>query len=443
MTSLAVVEETTGSGSRSRGPVVLVVGLAALLGFAAGVQPVLVVGGLAAAVVGTALLLHVEWAALAVVASAVFEDYLHVIDGRVVKVLAVLLVAAWLLRRCRGPLPGAVHAPVLLSVLGLLVVLLAATVAHTNGTAGLAVLLRWAGFLAVVAVLLDCLPALVSPARLARAYVWSCTAAALCGLLTYLLADERRVVGPLGDPNDLAFFLLAALPLALGLRSRATTRWPYGVATALLLLALLGTLSRGALVGAGVALLVAVVLGQLSLRALAGLTALLGLLVALSLVAVPGLVATSLDQKEHVADQNVSERLDLWESAGRMTLENPVLGLGPGAFQLSHGDYLDRLPDDVNHRLDVAHNTYLETSSELGLLGLLAFLAVLVTGFLAALLTWRRERDPLAGAVCSALAGTAAAATFVTEQYFLPLWLLVALGAGLAGRSPRETGVST
>lgn len=438
MSTLATARPT-GGGLASAG---LVLAGGAVAGFVAGLQPLPVLAGLVALTVGVALLLHVEWAALAVVASAVFEDYLHVVDPRVVKVLAVVLVAAWLLRRCRGPLPGGRHGPVLLAAAGLLVALLAATVAHSNGSAGLAVLGRWLGFLAVLAVLADCLRGLLTPERVARAYVAACTAAAVCGLLTYLLADERRVVGPLGDPNDLAFFLLAALPLSFALRARARRRWTYDVATALLLLATLGTLSRGALVGAAAALVVAVVLGQLSLRALLGLTVLLAALVGLSLAAVPDLVATSLDQKEHVADQNVSERLDLWQSATRMTLESPVLGLGPGSFQLVHGDYLDGLPDDVNHRLDVAHNTYLETSSETGVLGLVAFLAVLGTAVAAAVTRWRADRDPLAGAVASALVGTAAAAAFVTEQYFLPLWLLAALAAGVAGRPavPRVEG---
>jgi putative inorganic carbon (HCO3(-)) transporter len=420
------------------GTALLVLLLGAVAGFAVGFRPLPVLLGAAGVVVGTALLLHVEWAALAVVASAVFEDYLHVVDPRIVKGLAVVLVAAWLLRRCRGPLPGGPHGPVLLAAAALLAVLLAATVAHPNGAAGLAVLLRWVGFLAVLAVLLDCLRAALAPRFVAQVYVWSCTAAAACGVLTYLLADQRRVVGPLGDPNDLAFFLLAALPLTLALRVGASAPRRYDAATAVLILALLGTLSRGALVGAVAALTVAVVLGSLSLRAVAGLTVTLAALAGLSVLAVPELVSTSLEQKEHVADQNVSERLDLWAAATRMTADQPVLGLGPGAFQLVHDDYLDRLPQDVNHRLDVAHNTYLETSSETGLLGLAAFLALLGSAFLAAAGRWRRDREPLAGAVAASLAGCAVAATFVTEQYFLPLWLLAALGAAVGVRESAE-----
>jgi O-antigen ligase len=415
--------------------------VAAALGLASGVEPRAVVGGVLAVTVGLALLLHLEWAALAVVATAVFEDYLHVVEPRLVKGLAAVLVASWLLRRCRGPLPGGTTGPVPLAAVGLVVALLAATVAHANGPVGLAVLGRWLGFVAVLLVLADCLRGLIAPARVARVFVWSCTAAAGCGLLTYLLAEERRVGGPVGDPNDLAFFLLAALPLALALRSLSRRPHAYDVATALLLLGLLGTLSRGALAGLALSLVVAVLLGQLSWRAVVGLGVLLGALVAASLVAVPHLVATSLDQKEHVADQNVSERLDLWESASRMTADSPVVGLGPGAFQLWHDDYLDRMPNDVNHRLDVAHNTYLETSSELGVLGLAAFLAVLGTAVAGAVFRWRRDRDPLAGAVGSALAGTAVAAAFITEQYFLPLWLLAALAAGLATRPLATTGV--
>ena len=150
----------------------------------------------------------------------------------------------------------------------------------------------------------------------------------------------------------------------------------------------------------------------------------------------PALVSVSLQQKDFVAQQNVSERLDLWTAAAAMTVEHPVLGMGPGAFALHHGDFLTSLPDDVNHPLDVAHNTWLELSSELGVLGLLAFVTMLAVAFGQA---WSvRAPRPRGRGVCVGLVGTAVAATFVTEQYYLPLWLLCALAVGVAARSRAE-----
>lgn len=423
--------------------------LAVVGGLVIGYAPAPAVLGLTALAVGTALLLRLEWAALAVVASSVFEDYLALVDPRTTKLLAAVLVASWLVRRSRGPLRDASHplaraashgrTAVLVATLALVVVLLAATALHANGGAGAAVLARWAGFVVVLLVLVDAMRGPLAPRTVARTYVLACAAAAVAGLATYLLGADRRVGGPIGDPNDLAFFLLAALPLGVALRTGARRPWTWDVATVLVLAALLGTLSRGALLGLLVALVVALATRQLTWRAVLGLAVAASATVAIAVSAFPQLVGTSLEQKENIADRNVSERLDLWESAAEMTLDAPVLGHGPGSYSIEHRDYLDRLPDAVDHDLDVAHNTYLETSAELGLLGLAAFLGLLGAGYLAA----RSGRlgavegpasahARLSGAVGVALVGTAVAAVFVTEQYFLPLWLLCALGAGLA-----------
>ncbi|MCW2792543.1 MAG: O-Antigen ligase [Nocardioides sp.] len=408
----------------------LVVALA--LGFLSGYLPtailVVVLGGVAVA----ALLLHVEWAALLLVGTAVFEDYLVRVDPLLVKGLAVLLVGAWLIRRCGGPLHQRVRGGTFLAGLSFVVVLLLATVAHNNGPTGLAVLLRYAGFIAVLFVLADCLRAGLAPARLARVYVVACTVASVCGIVSYFLGEDRRVGGPIGDPNDFAFFLVPAVPLALALRRSGRLTWPYDLAAAIVLLGLVGTLSRGALVGVAAMTLFALLTRMVRVRAALAVVAVLGAILAVTAARFPDLVDTSLHQKQYVAGQNVSERLDLWSAAGRMTLEHPVLGMGPGSFSLHHREYMDQLPDDVNHPLDVAHNTYLEVSSELGVLGLLTFLALLVTAYTGAWSRWRRDGDPVAAAVCAGLVGTAVAATFVTEQYYLPLWLLGAFGAAFS-----------
>jgi O-antigen ligase len=407
---------------------------AAAFGVLAGLAPLPVVATLGGLAVIAAVLLKLEWLALALVAVSLFEDYATRASPSVVKGLAVLLVLAWVVRRCRGRLHDGPRSPVLVAALGFVVVLLLATAVHNNGAAGLTVVLRYAGFLGVLFVLADTMRGGLRPERVAQVYVVASAVAAGCGLLTFAVGADRRVGGPIGDPNDFAFFLLPAVALGLAMRRTTSRRWPWDVMTVVVLVALLGTLSRGALVGLAAMAVLAVTAGMVRLRGAVALGAVVGVVAALVAVTFPGLVSMSLHQKDFVAEQNISERLDLWTAAAAMTVDHPVLGMGPGAFALHHGAFMTSLPDDVNHPLDVAHNTWLELSSELGVLGLVAFVAILVVAFAQAWSIWQRRGDPVAAAVCVGLVGTAAAATFVTEQYYLPMWLLCALAVGVAYR---------
>ncbi|WP_028642308.1 O-antigen ligase family protein [Nocardioides sp. URHA0020] len=415
-----------------RWTVALPLAAAALFGVLAGLAPLPVVAGVGVLVVVAAVVLRLEWVALALVAVSLFEDYATRAGPSVVKVLAVLLVLAWAVRRCRGRLHDGPRSPVLMAAMAFVVVLLLATAVHNNGSAGLAVLLRYAGFLGALFVLADAVRGGLRVERVAQVYVVASALAAACGLLTFALGADRRVGGPIGDPNDFAFFLVPAVALGLAVRRTTRRRWPWDLATVVVLVAILGTLSRGALVGLAAMAVVAVVSGMVRLRGAVTLGLAVGAAVGLVALVFPGLVATSLHQKDFVAQQNVSERLQLWTAAADMTVHHPLLGMGPGSFALYHHEFLSALPDDVNHPLDVAHNTWLELSSELGLLGLLAFVALLGVAFAQAWSSWRRGGDPVAAAVCAGLVGTAAAATFVTEQYYLPMWLLCAMAVGVS-----------
>lgn len=420
--------------SAARGTVVVPLLAAAAFGVLAGLAPMPMLVGFAALAVGAAVVFRLEWLALVLVAVSVFEDYATHAGPGVVKGLAILLVLAWVVRRCHGRLHDEPLSPVLVAALAFVVVLLLATALHNNGSHGLAVLLRYAGFIAVLLVLAEAMRGGLRPDRVAQVYVVASAVAAVCGLLTFAVGADRRVGGPIGDPNDFAFFLLPAIALGLAMRRTTRRRWPWDVATVVILVAVLGTLSRGALVGLAAMAVLAVGAGLVRLRGAVALATVVAVVAGLIAVTFPSLVSVSLQQKDFVAQQNVSERLQLWTAAADMTVDHPVLGMGPGAFSLYHGDFMSSLPDDVNHPLDVAHNTWLELSSELGLLGLLAFMALLVVAFTQAWSVWRRHRDPLAAAVCVGLVGTAAAATFVTEQYYLPMWLLCALAVGVTAR---------
>lgn len=417
-------------------PVVGSIGAAVVLGFLAGYAPATIGPALLALAVLAAMVLRLELAVLVLVATSVFEDYLAVAQPAAVKAIGLLLVVAWAVRRCRGRLHTGRRSPVLEATFAFSIALMLATVVHNNGAAGLEVVLRYAGFLVVLVVLADVLRAGLAVATVARVYVAACAVAAVCGLLSYGAGLDRRVGGPIGDPNDFAFFLLPAVALGLAARTTATRRLPWDLATVLIVLAVLGTLSRGALLGLVAMAVLAVGARMVRVRTAFALAVVVGAAAVVVAVVAPGLVSTSIEQKGVVADQNVSERLELWSAAGRMTLEHPILGMGPGAFALRHEDYTSGLPDDIAHPLDVAHNTWLEVSSELGVLGLAGFVAILVAAFGTAWSAWRRRGDPYAAAVSVSLVGACVAASFVTEQYYLPLWLLCALAVGLGEDRP-------
>ena len=90
----------------------------------------------------------------------------------------------------------------------------------------------------------------------------------------------------------------------------------------------------------------------------------------------------------------------------------------------------------------VAHQMYLDVGAELGLLGLAAFVAALGYAIRGALRATRLapEDRTLARAVLIGFAGTLVAACFLSEQLYLPVWLLVALGVALDPVRPSGRG---
>jgi putative inorganic carbon (hco3(-)) transporter len=396
-------------------------------------DPLVTLAAAGALVAVGGLLLSVDLAALTFVALEPFEDYAKSLSGAAVKLFGALLLVAWLLRLLSGTRPARLRHPAVYAAAALMIIVLAATAAHPNGPLGSQVDVRYFSYLAAFIVLVDCMQGGLSPMLVARVYVLASTAAAACGVVAYLATNRLRVGGPVGDPNDFAFYLIAALPLALALRRRARWPWTYDVALAVLLLAIAGTVSRGALVGIAAMVAFAVATRQVRLRVALATAASAAVGVALVVTFLPNRVDASFHAKSQVAAQNANDRLQRWEIAAEMTADHPVLGLGPAGFRLNYNRYVDNQPLDPLHFLDVSHDTYLEVSSELGLLGLGAFLCLLTGGFLGARRYWLSPApDATFGrAICTATVGVVAAAVFLTEQYFLPLWLLAALGAAL------------
>ncbi|MEA2245561.1 MAG: hypothetical protein QOH46_90, partial [Solirubrobacteraceae bacterium] len=209
------------------------------------------------------------------------------------------------------------------------------------------------------------------------------------------------------------------------------------------------TLSRGGLVALGVALVAAVIFGG-RWRALA---AVIGVLVSVSVVGFFAFVATpaQTERVTNVQQGGGSGRTDLWTVGWRMVQAHPVRGVGAGNFQSESVHYL--IEPGALHRTDlilgtqhVAHNTYLQVLSEMGIVALVPFMLILFFSLWCLLQAARLFGDRgeygmemIARAALVGLCGILAADFFVSGQFSKQLWLLLGLGPALLAMSKRPS----
>ena len=258
-------------------------------------------------------------------------------------------------------------------------------------------------------------------------------------------ADVGRLSGGIGDPNELAAILVPAVAIAAFLipTTRAPLmRWLLLSLVLVISLALFFTQSRGGILALAVVLVVTPFLaGPVRLRALLVIIAVAALGIGyFALVAPPQAI-------QHVTKFSVGSgtgREDLWRVSIQMFNDHPVGGVGTGNFQVIEPKYalhdinLTR-PDLVVDTPKVAHNTYLHILTELGLIGITAFGAMLVGSLLIAIRAIRSfaERGELrlevvARGVLIGTLGMLAAFVFITAQYEKQLWLLLGVCVSLS-----------
>jgi putative inorganic carbon (HCO3(-)) transporter len=373
---------------------------------------------------------------------------------------AIVLVGAlvgWAARRERFVLP-----PEFLAFAALVVLYAAASVGASDRSAAAAEtqdLLSYAPIVALLMLLLD------TPAWLRRA-VWA--VALGVGLLAAVAilqqvtkaygssfggfagvlpaGDAMRSAGPL-NPNPFGQVLATAAVLAFYL-ARIQTRAPARLlAAAIAVACVIGvvyTQSRAAL---SALLIVAVAIGVLQgvrLRVLAvatGIAIVLGLLVLPQTLqqrvgALPDLVSSDPVALEDTALRGrTSENL----AAFRMWTDHPLLGVGPDNFEGRYLTYSAQIGIDPRPEERGAHNLYLESLAETGILGAAAFFAVLGLALTGA---WQARsrlegRDALMGeGLFVALGAFLICALTLNSAYARYQWIFLGLGlaAGLLAR---------
>lgn len=196
-------------------------------------------------------------------------------------------------------------------------------------------------------------------------------------VVTGNFGSGRLSFGSMFDPNDLAYFALAFLPLNLVFISRDHPLWVRlaclgSFGAGLLLIFLTG--SRGGLVAFGVA---AALLLLLKTRTIGYLPK--AVFVGLGLVIVSQF---PINTERYQTLLHIEEDYNVWDETGRMAiwkigmramLANPLTGVGVGCFNNAVGqDREARGADTI--KWQTAHNSVVQIGTETGVIGLTLFL---------------------------------------------------------------------
>ncbi len=214
-------------------------------------------------------------------------------------------------------------------------------------------------------------------------------------------SDSWRLTGPLTDANFFGQLLVIGMPLVLifaVLPGHPIRRILSVLAALAILLAIAFTFSRGALVALGLIGLLAVTALKGSRIYLLGAAGLVGVSLLFMpqglytrLVPVAQAVSEAASGGQFFQDPALGQRRSVIAVALEMSASNPWLGIGFGQFPAQYANYALMEGYDIGAPHE-AHNFYLETLAEGGILGLTLLIAM--TG--GSLFLARRARRALA-----------------------------------------------
>ncbi len=206
---------------------------------------------------------------------------------------------------------------------------------------------------------------------------------------------EGRAGGTFYNPNNLAGFLEMLLPLGfcyvLVGRLSHVTKIVLGYGAMVMIGGVVGTVSRGGAMVTGVelVLLCGVLLFQRNYRIQA-------LVLAVALGGAAYVVAPKLNAaRARFEDLNGAGHLAgdmrtrIWQSALRMWEDHRWLGVGPAHFNQCFPEYR---PLEVQRRPNLAHNEYLNTLADYGVVGATLVAAAWLLLFMGVAKTWRFVR---------------------------------------------------
>ncbi|MCF6463856.1 O-antigen ligase family protein [Clostridium sp. Cult1] len=239
---------------------------------------------------------------------------------------------------------------------------------------------------------------------------------------------KTRIYSVFGNPNIFAEYLIMLIPISLSLfwfSKKIHKKAIFLISSLILILALVLTLSRGGWVGFAFGMFVFVLLIEKRL---------LLSIIPLGIGAIYFLPSTILNRIASIvnfADSSNSYRLRMWKITLDIIKDNWLVGVGFGhlPFKATFETYIRTMP--TYH----AHNTYLETMAEMGILGFIIFTIFIFVLFKYSIKKLVKGKDnyikTMAIGVLSGLAAVLAHGA-VENILYIPriittFWILVAL----------------
>ena len=392
----------------------------------------------------------------------------------VTEAVILLLLVGWITQLAAGRASRPRPSAILLAIGIVLLVFLLSTFVATDLSLSAKELLKWVELAAVYLIGTSLLETprqrhvmlgwLVG-AGVSQALVGLVQSALRVGPPHFMLGGVlMRAYGTFEQPNPFAGYLGLVLPLTValalfGLRPGPWRRAAFS-ASAVLGLAMLLSLSRGAWMGQVVALLLVIMTGSRAARHAVLTFGLGGALVVAALWPLlpselsgraASVVTSAVDlgslPQETVTPENwaVLERLSQWYAGWQMFAANPILGVGIGNYNAAYDNYrLDQWPMALGH----AHNHYLTIAAEAGFFGLLAYLLFLGVAFRSGVAAYQQSYDRMDKALIVGILGCLAA--FATHNMFdvmfvhgmgVTVGLLLALLHGAPGGAEDSTAL--
>jgi O-antigen ligase len=251
--------------------------------------------------------------------------------------------------------------------------------------------------------------------------------------------NDARLSGGFDDPNELAAVLVPGIAIAgmwwLATPARSMARWAYAFCVAFFLFSLVRTESQAGYLALATVIVVAIAASGPVRRQVVVATLAFALVTTAyyTFVARPTVITTL------ASEENTGARESLWKVGLSVLTDHPIAGVGAGNFVAVEAQYgvsnLDLPRFDQIGQGELVHNSYLQVAAELGIIGLVAFVAILGAALAASGRAIRcfsladdREFELVARGLFLGTLGMLVAYFFATNQYEKQLWLLLAIG---------------